>query len=255
VNKERMAIPIKKILPAIGTLEKTTPGPQDLTQDEVVLLEQWANIPFNEIKKVLSPQYNKLLLKEGTQDVVADNIFFHRMAPEEKPGVSYSLEETPYGQVIIASTSVGVCYLVFYSGSIDRAKSIVQRHFPGSVVITGTDVFQQDALAFIQGKTDRVVHLHVKGSEERLRVWEELIKVPGGMITSYGALAKNAQCMAQDVGVAMGDNRIALLIPCHRVIKSTGEIGLYHYGSRLKRAIILREVRRRSEIRRRTNNN
>jgi O-6-methylguanine DNA methyltransferase len=244
-----MAIPIKKILPAIGILEKATPEAQGLTENEVVLLEQWSDLPFNEIKRLLSTQHNKLLLKEQTQDDAAVNIYFHRMAPEEMPSVSYSVEETPYGQVIIASTPVGVCYLVFYSGSVENAKTIVERHFPGSVVSKGRDTFQQDALAFIQGDTDRAVQLHVKGTEEQLRVWEELIKVPEGMITSYGALGKNAQCMAKDVGVAMGDNRIALLIPCHRVIKSTGEIGLYHYGSRLKRAIILREARWRSGIR------
>ena len=244
-----MAIPIKKILPAIGALAKAKPEIQGLTADEVVLLEQWSDLPLDEIKRLLSPQHNKLLLKEQTQDAAAAYIFFHRMAPAEKPKVSYSVEETPYGQVIIASTPVGVCYLVFYNGSADRAKSIVERHFPGSVVSTGTDAFQQDALAFIRGDTDKVVHLHVKGTEEQLRIWEELIKVPEGMITSYGALGKTAQCIAQDVGVAMGDNRIALLIPCHRVIKSTGEIGLYHYGSRLKRAIILHEARRRTGIR------
>ncbi|HEX3935713.1 MAG TPA: methylated-DNA--[protein]-cysteine S-methyltransferase [Puia sp.] len=195
-----MAITIKNVLPAIGALDKTTPEEGALTQDQVVSLEQWAGLPFTEIKTLLSPKHNKLLLKTQPH--------------EEAAG--------------------------------DRAKTIVERHFPGSVVVSGTDAFQRDALAFIQGETDREVHLHVKGTEEQLKIWAELIKVPEGMLTSYGALGKNVQCMAQDVGVAMGDNRVALLIPCHRVIKSTGEIGLYHYGPRLKRAIILREARRRS---------
>jgi O6-methylguanine-DNA--protein-cysteine methyltransferase len=207
-----MAITIKHVLPAIGALDKTTPEEGALTQDQVVSLEQWAGLPFTEIKTLLSPKHNKLLLKTQPHEKAAANVVFHRMMPEEKPMVSYSVEGTPYGQVIIASTSVGVCYLVFYGGGGgggDRAKTIVERHFPGSVVVSGTDAFQRDALAFIQGETGREVHLHVKGTEEQLKIWAELIKVPEGMLTSYGALGKNVQCMAQDVGVAMGDNRQA----------------------------------------------
>ena len=241
-----MAIPIKNVLPAIAALEKTAPEEGELTQDQLVLLEQWAGLSLTEIKTLLSPQHNKLLLKAQPHRETAVNIVFHRMQEEEKPPIVYSVAETVYGQVIIASTPVGVCYLVFYSGGRERAKAIIERHFPGSAVSAGTDKFQEDALAFIFGDTDRKVHLHVKGTEEQLKIWAALIKVPEGMVTSYGALGKSAACMAQDVGVAMGENRVALLIPCHRVIKATGEIGLYHYGSRLKRAIILREARRRS---------
>ena len=240
-----MAISIKELLPVIGMLEKARPEAESLTPDQLVLLEKWVGRPFNDIKTLLSPEHNKALLKDPGQTNEPAKIIFHRMKPEERPPISYSVEQTVYGQVIIASTPVGVCYLVFYNGNRERAMAIVGKHFPGSEVCTGTDEFQQDALAFIQGDASRSIHLHVKGTEDQLKIWEELTKVPVGGVTSYGALGKNTQCMAQDVGTAMGDNRIALLIPCHRVIKSTGEIGQYHYGSRLKRALILQEAQKR----------
>ena len=59
---------------------------------------------------------------------------------------------------------------------------------------------------------------------------------------SYGTLAKATGHMAQDIGIAMGDNRIAILIPCHRVIKSTGEMGHYHWGPKRKQAMIIHEA-------------
>ena len=244
-----MDISIKTVLPAIETLEKDKAAAERLSPDQVVTLEQWAGLPFDDIKALLSPGHNKALLKAQGIKRESAHIVFHRMKPEEKPHISFSVEQTLYGQVIIASTAMGVCYLVFYNGNPDRAKGMVEKHFPGLQVNAGTDTFQRDALAFIQGDSGRVIHLHVKGTEDQLKIWEELTKVPKGMITSYGALGQRTQCMAQDVGAAMGDNRIALLIPCHRVIKSTGEIGQYHYGSRLKRAIILHEAGKQAEDR------
>ena len=241
-----MGITIKEVLPAIGTLDRGKPETvsEGLTADQVTSLELWAGLPFRDIEALLSPKRNKALLKAQENKSGTVNIIFHRMKPEEQPRISFSVEQTVYGQVIIASTAIGVCYLVFYNGKAERAQGVVEKHFQGMEVTAGSDVFQQDALGYIQGDNTKVVHLHVKGTEEQLKIWEELTKVPEGMVTSYGALGKATECMAQDVGMAMGDNRIALLVPCHRVIKSTGEIGQYHYGARLKRAIILREAKK-----------
>jgi len=73
-----------------------------------------------------------------------------------------------------------------------------------------------------------------------LKVWETLLKVPPGGLTTYSDLARKAgyEGASRAVGTAVGNNPVAFLIPCHRVIKSTGDIGQYHWGGTRKNAII-----------------
>ena len=84
------------------------------------------------------------------------------------------------------------------------------------------------------------IKLHLKGTEFQLKVWEALLKIPFGQLSTYSSIAGmiNNPGAARAVGTAIGDNPVAFLIPCHRVIKSTGLIGDYHWGSVRKTAII-----------------
>jgi AraC family transcriptional regulator of adaptative response/methylated-DNA-[protein]-cysteine methyltransferase len=80
----------------------------------------------------------------------------------------------------------------------------------------------------------------LKGTPFQLKVWEALLKVPMGGLTSYASIAETVDnikaCRA--VGSAVGDNPVAYIIPCHRVIRSTGEFGEYHWGISRKTAMI-----------------
>jgi AraC family transcriptional regulator of adaptative response/methylated-DNA-[protein]-cysteine methyltransferase len=84
------------------------------------------------------------------------------------------------------------------------------------------------------------IKLHLKGTPFQLKVWEALLKIPMGGLETYGSLAKEIQLpnASRAVGSAVGDNPVAFLIPCHRVIRSTGEFGQYHWGSTRKTAMI-----------------
>jgi AraC family transcriptional regulator of adaptative response/methylated-DNA-[protein]-cysteine methyltransferase len=84
------------------------------------------------------------------------------------------------------------------------------------------------------------IRLHVKGSEFQIKVWETLLKIPMGGLSTYGTIAKtiNNPNASRAVGTAIGDNPIAYLIPCHRVIRSTGIIGEYRWGTTRKTAMI-----------------
>jgi AraC family transcriptional regulator of adaptative response/methylated-DNA-[protein]-cysteine methyltransferase len=84
------------------------------------------------------------------------------------------------------------------------------------------------------------VHLFVTGTAFQIQVWQALLRVPEGQLTSYGALAASLQVptAARAVGSAVGANPIAYLIPCHRVIRSTGELGGYRWGPTRKRALL-----------------
>jgi AraC family transcriptional regulator of adaptative response/methylated-DNA-[protein]-cysteine methyltransferase len=84
------------------------------------------------------------------------------------------------------------------------------------------------------------VKLHLKGTSFQLKVWETLLKIPLGGLSTYGKIAEQIQSpgASRAVGAAIGSNPVAYLIPCHRVIRTAGEIGEYHWGSTRKTAII-----------------
>jgi AraC family transcriptional regulator of adaptative response/methylated-DNA-[protein]-cysteine methyltransferase len=84
------------------------------------------------------------------------------------------------------------------------------------------------------------IKLHLKGTDFQLKVWDALLKIPKGQLSSYGNIAHEIQNpkAARAVGTAIGSNPVAFLIPCHRVIQSSGEIGGYRWGNTRKTAII-----------------
>jgi len=84
------------------------------------------------------------------------------------------------------------------------------------------------------------IKLHLKGTQFQLKVWEALLNIPMGGLSTYASIAKNIHqpTASRAVGSAVGYNPVAFLIPCHRVIKSTGETGQYHWGAGRKSAII-----------------
>ncbi|MDX2130207.1 MAG: MGMT family protein [Chloroherpetonaceae bacterium] len=86
--------------------------------------------------------------------------------------------------------------------------------------------------------------MHLKGTPFQLKVWELLLSVPFGSLTSYGKIAEQIgdKKAARAIGTAVGDNPIAYFIPCHRVIQSTGIFGEYHWGKTRKAAMIAREA-------------
>lgn len=208
--------------------------------------EEWSGKSFECINELISASYGKRQVAfnpfNNGNSSVATSLIFKIFDQREKQNILYSLENTVYGQIIIASTNSGICYLVFFSGTEAKAQDILQKEFPDSTIIKQRSAVQEAALEYLGGNDNQVITLYVKGSPASLHIWEALIKVPSGKLISYGTLAKATNHMAQEVGTVMGDNRIAILIPCHRVIKSTGEFGQYHWGAKRKRAMIIREA-------------
>ena len=104
------------------------------------------------------------------------------------------------------------------------------------------DLIQQNALYIFTHDWSKLnqVKLHLKGTDFQLKVWETLLKIPMGKLSTYGNIAEQIQSpkASRAVGSAIGDNPVAFLIPCHRVIQSTGTFGQYHWGSTRKTAMI-----------------
>jgi AraC family transcriptional regulator of adaptative response/methylated-DNA-[protein]-cysteine methyltransferase len=156
--------------------------------------------------------------------------------------IKYSFSETPFGEVLIASTSVGICHLAFCVDTREAALAQLRLSFPNAGFLHHA-VPQHAAAISVFGvgrEPLSTIKLHVKGTAFQLKVWEALLKIPSAKLTSYGAVAKSIAKpqAARAVGTAIGSNPVAYLIPCHRVIQSTGIFGDYMWGSGLKTAII-----------------
>ena len=155
--------------------------------------------------------------------------------------IHYQFSETPFGHVLIASTQKGICTLRFVENTAE-ALAHLKEQFPHAMYIEQVDAFQEAALKFFRQDWEQLpmIKLHLKGTPFQLKVWQSLLKIPMGQLSTYGQLAQmiDHPKAARAVGTAIGHNPIAFLIPCHRVIQSTGAIGGYEWGTVRKTAII-----------------
>jgi AraC family transcriptional regulator of adaptative response/methylated-DNA-[protein]-cysteine methyltransferase len=155
--------------------------------------------------------------------------------------ISYSFAVTPFGKVIVASTSKGICHLCFEENELNALLDL-KSCFPNAKYNHITDVYQQDALSIFKKDWLHLdeIKLHLKGTEFQIKVWGSLLKIPFGRLASYGTVAKliDKPKASRAVGTAIASNPVAFLIPCHRVIQASGNRGGYRWGGSRKAAII-----------------
>lgn len=155
--------------------------------------------------------------------------------------VNYSFAESPFGNLIVASTSKGVCYMAFEDNE-EKALNNLKEKFPNATFQRKLDLMQQNALFIFQNDWSKLpeIKLHLKGTDFQLKVWETLLKIPMGQLSTYGNIAMQTgnPNSSRAVGTAIGSNPVAFLIPCHRVIQSSGNFGGYMWGNTRKTAII-----------------
>ena len=225
------------------------------------LFKEWAGVSPKKFVQFLSVEYAKDLLKQnlslldtsfetglsGTGRLHDLFINVEGMTPGDyKNGgqdlqIQYSFAETIFGDVIIASTPKGICYLSFVSNEQKETENLFKL-FPNANFVQKTDLIQQNAMKFFRAdwKDLKKIKLHLKGTPFQLKVWQSLLKIPLGNVSTYTAIANSIQNPGamRAVGTAIGSNPVAFLIPCHRVIKSSGIVGEYHWGSNRKTAIL-----------------
>lgn len=155
--------------------------------------------------------------------------------------INYSFAESPFGTLIVASTAKGICYMAFEENE-EKALSDLKVKFPNATLQRKLDLLQQNALFIFQNDWSKLdkIKLHLKGTDFQLKVWESLLKIPMGKLSTYGNIAKRIgnPKASRAVGTAIGSNPVAFLIPCHRVIQSSGIFGGYMWGATRKTAII-----------------
>lgn len=166
--------------------------------------------------------------------------------------IKYSYLESIFGKLIIGSTEKGICYIAFYEEE-KHAYSLLIKTFPKGTFINVEDVYQTDILKIFSNDYNSAnkIKLHLKGTSFQLKVWEALLTIPFGGLATYGEISKKIDSpnAARAVGLAIGKNPVAFIIPCHRVIQSTGLFGGYMWGEERKTAIIGWEAVKAEEIR------
>ena len=155
--------------------------------------------------------------------------------------IRYRFAESRFGTLLVASTAKGICYLGFAD---DQSLTLgeLQQLFPNARYQHQADELQQSALSVFTRDWSQLsqIKLHLRGTDFQIKVWETLLKTPLGKLTSYGNIAGQIDRpgASRAVGSAVGSNPVAFLIPCHRVIQSSGAIGQYHWGNVRKTAMI-----------------
>lgn len=270
--KEQEKTNYSRIAEAIGYIKenfKTQPGLEEVAEKIHVspfhfqrLFTEWAGVSPKKFLQYITVEHAKKMLKEN-QATLFDTAFetglsgtgrlhdlfinIEGMSPGEyKNGgesltINYSFAETPFGNILVASTPRGICHMAFADDE-KQALDSLQEMFPNAAYHQMVDLAQQNVLyIFTHDWTElNQIKLHLKGTEFQLKVWETLLKIPLGQLATYGHIAKHIQqpTASRAVGTAIGDNPVAFLIPCHRVIQSTGVFGQYHWGSIRKTAMI-----------------
>lgn len=150
----------------------------------------------------------------------------------------------PFGETILMATDKGICGMGFAAElGRDAAFEDLRHRWPKArFVEDATTLAPLATAAFGQGQT----RLHLIGAPFQIKVWEALLRIPTGHVTTYGEIAGtigNPRAV-RAVGTAVGRNPISFLIPCHRALRRDGSLGGYHWGLPVKRAILAWESAR-----------
>lgn len=152
--------------------------------------------------------------------------------------ITYGVRPSLFGLCTIATTTRGICHLAFAEDPQTAIDDLVQR-FPNASFRHDDDAVAPLARQVFKLQEGSIA-LHIKGTNFQIRVWEALLNIPTGKLASYDEIANaiGQPTASRAVGNAVGQNNIAYLIPCHRVIRKNGSLGGYHWGSRRKQIII-----------------
>jgi AraC family transcriptional regulator of adaptative response/methylated-DNA-[protein]-cysteine methyltransferase len=222
----------------------------------------WAGVSPKKFGQYLSLDYAKALLRDRDTSVLdtaletglsgtgrLHDLFvgIEAMTPGEyKNGgagliLDYSFADSPFGEMLVASTAKGICHMAFIESRETGLAEMTGRFPAATWRAQTTELHHAVQNIFAKGAADMsAIKLHLRGTDFQLKVWEALLRIPAGRLSTYGALAKEIgkPAAARAVGSAIGANPVAYLIPCHRVIQGSGHTGGYMWGADRKAAII-----------------
>lgn len=223
------------------------------------LFKRWAGVSPKRFLQFLGAEHARRLLQDSHSTLeVADEVGLsgtgrlhdllvtvHAVTPGQVQArgeglqIRHGTSDSPFGPVHLGITDRGVCSLQF----ADEATALqrLQERWPKARLARDPQGTNDMARRIFQDDERPPLHLH--GTNFQLKVWEALLRVPAGRVTTYGRLAqamKNPEA-SRAVGAAVGANVIGYLIPCHRVLREGGALGGFRWGEERKRLILARE--------------
>lgn len=160
--------------------------------------------------------------------------------------IRYGIHPTPFGKCLVATTERGICHLSFVQSSEGEAIDTLVSDWKQATMIEdykSTVSLIEPIFDLRYSNRGKPLNVHLRGTNFQLKVWEALLQIPAGEVTTYAGIASKIgkPGATRAVGTAIGHNPIAVLIPCHRVIRKAGDFGNYRYGALRKKALLARE--------------
>jgi AraC family transcriptional regulator of adaptative response/methylated-DNA-[protein]-cysteine methyltransferase len=236
------------------------------------LFTRWAGLSPKRFLGLLTVEHAKALLRVDRESVMGaafevglsggsrlHDLFltFEAMTPGEYKAAGadlvlrWGLHPTPFGPALLVASERGLARLAFLDGRpLEQALAEAGADWPLSRLVEDPAATRPYAAAAFDGVQPASAPLRVlaKGTPFQIQVWRALMQVPPGVTVTYGDLAGELgrrPGAARAIGSACGENRIAVLIPCHRVIRDTGALGGYRWGLERKQALLAWETARR----------
>jgi len=153
--------------------------------------------------------------------------------------IYYGFTKSPFGNVLIMSTALGICGLAF-SDQVGNGSAMqdMTKRWPQAKFID--DAFLASNLSAMVFDFSGKINLHIIGSPFQIKVWCALLQIKAGHVVTYSDVAAEIDqpSSVRAVGTAIGCNPISFLIPCHRVIHKSGGLGRYHWGRKIKEHLL-----------------
>lgn len=160
--------------------------------------------------------------------------------------IRYGVFPTPFGDCLLGVTERGICHLGFIQGKEGDALDEMVDHWQLARIVEdhGATAHLVESVFRLGQAPSTPIHILLKGTNFQIKVWEALLRIPGGGVSTYEAIARQIghPRAVRAVGSAVASNPIPVLIPCHRVIRKLGEFGNYRYGTTRKRAMLAWEM-------------
>ncbi len=168
--------------------------------------------------------------------------------------IDFGFHPSPFGECLVLLTEKGVCGLAFVQdGNREDALEAFRKRWKNAV-------FNEDKsktaplvaqIFHLEGeKSAKPLHIHIRGTNFQVKVWEALLKIPVGQLHTYQDIARaiGRPAATRAVGTAVGQNQISFVIPCHRVLRANGRISGYAWGPTRKRIILGWEANHRQTL-------
>ncbi len=230
------------------------------------LFQRWAGVSPKRFLQYLTSQHAKQLLKqsqpllETSYDIGLSSagrlhdlfVAIDAVTPGEfKSGgegleINWGVHSSPFGDCFIGLTTRGIVALQFVDIDPQPALQRLKNDWPHARFSKNeqlTDAALREIFALFTNKQQKPLPLLLRGTNFQLRVWQALLRIPAGQISTYGQIARQlgSPGSARAVGSAIGQNPVAWLIPCHRVLRTDGGLGGYRWGEERKLAILGQE--------------